>query len=242
MNSRLLAEDLAQPGILRVPGMVHRHRPLRDRVQRKVAVGRCAASSNGAIPERQRVEIGRDALAVAFPAATTGAVALRREAEALQRLDIELQHDRLGAGDQPHRRRGFEIGLVGVLVVAAAPAAVRSSRSSHWRCSASSWCGFGAPLPCCVAVLAAPAGERPDAGLRSCMDDVVGVAAGIARPAVRRRRRPAGRAGRRDRSARPGTAARRGRASTTGWRIASAGPSAPPIGRSSSEMQSQRSR
>ena len=44
-------------------------------------------------------------------------VSLGGEAELLQRLDIELQHDRLRRVDQPHRDRGFEIGLVGVLVV-----------------------------------------------------------------------------------------------------------------------------
>ena len=38
----VVAEDLPQPGILRVPGMVHLHRPLGQRVQREGGRGRSA--------------------------------------------------------------------------------------------------------------------------------------------------------------------------------------------------------
>ena len=111
----VLSEDLAQPGILRMPGMVHLHRPLRDRVQRES--GRFDARFlEWRIPERQRVEIGLDPGAVLFRR-HDGSVSLRRQTEALQRLDIELKDDRFGRADQAHRGRGFEIGLVGVLVV-----------------------------------------------------------------------------------------------------------------------------
>ena len=43
----VLAGDLPQPGVLRAPGMVHVHRPLRQRMQRIRSVS-TAASSNGA--------------------------------------------------------------------------------------------------------------------------------------------------------------------------------------------------
>ena len=41
------AVDLPQPGILRAPGMVHRHRPLGDGVQRKFASSSAAPSNGG---------------------------------------------------------------------------------------------------------------------------------------------------------------------------------------------------
>ena len=40
-----------------------------------------------------------------------------REAEALKRLDIELQYDWLSSIDEPHRDGGFEIGFVSVLEI-----------------------------------------------------------------------------------------------------------------------------
>ncbi len=64
----VVAEDLAQPRVLRMPRMVHLHRPLGQRVQRE---GRAVDPRflERHVPERQRVEIGRDAVAVARAAA-----------------------------------------------------------------------------------------------------------------------------------------------------------------------------
>ena len=188
--------------------MVHLHRPLRDRVQREA--GRVdAASSNGGYQNGKRIEIGRDARAVLLRR-HGGAVALRRQTEALQGLDIELEHDRLRRADQPHRGRGFEIGLVGVLVeellrrqfvfpeaavgdvavelfrVGRAPALRRRPRRASRRAARCRGCARAARCNPC---------SRRDSAARR-----------------RRRQRPAVRAARRARSARPGTAARRGRA------------------------------
>ena len=73
------------------------------------------------------------------------------------------------------------------------------------------------------------------------IDDVVLIAAGIARRAL-----GVDKAGSPSRAPSSISTSWNGRTSrsgaTTGWRIESAGPSTPPIGRSSSEMQSQRSR
>ena len=43
----VLRDDLAQPGVLRSPGVIHGHRPLGDRMQREVLGRRSAAASNG---------------------------------------------------------------------------------------------------------------------------------------------------------------------------------------------------
>src|SRR5947207_15904656 len=81
----VLAEDLPQPGILRVPGMVHLHRPLGDRVQWKAA-GIGAGFLERRVPEGQGVEIGPDARAVLLRR-LYWPLALCRGPEALQRLD-----------------------------------------------------------------------------------------------------------------------------------------------------------
>ena len=60
--------NLSQPAVLRAPRVVHEHRPLRDRSQRKVARNcRCARPFRSGIvgevfvEKRQRVEETRDA-------------------------------------------------------------------------------------------------------------------------------------------------------------------------------------
>src|SRR3954463_10198721 len=84
MNEQpVLPEDLAQAGILRVPGMVHLHRPLGDCVQRK-AVAVDALALEGRVPDRQWVEIALDARSVLL-GRLPRTVALRRQSEALQR-------------------------------------------------------------------------------------------------------------------------------------------------------------
>ena len=112
-------------------------------------------------------------------------MALCREAEALQRLDIELQDDRLRRGDQPHRRRALEIGLVGVLEIELLgrqlvfpEAAIGDVAVELLR--------VGCALALRVALGAAPAGERPDARRALVQSDIILVAAGITGRAVRR--------------------------------------------------------
>jgi hypothetical protein len=87
--------DLAQPGVLRVPGVVHRHRPLRHRGERVlVLVGDLRFER--LVIEGQRVEVGLDALFQVRRRLARDALALRREAEALQHLGIQVDQDRLG--------------------------------------------------------------------------------------------------------------------------------------------------
>ena len=45
-------------------------------------------------------------------------MAARGKAEALQRLRIELEEDRLGLGEEPHLDREIEIGAIGHLEIA----------------------------------------------------------------------------------------------------------------------------
>jgi hypothetical protein len=77
--------NLPQPGVLRIPGVVHRHRPLRDRRQRiLVLVGRLPFQR--VVVERQRIEEGLDALGQMCRRLARKTLALRRGAELLQDL------------------------------------------------------------------------------------------------------------------------------------------------------------
>src|SRR4029077_12029086 len=112
------------------------------------------------------------------------AVALRGEPKSLQRLDIELQDDRVGRGDENHRHRIFEIGLVGVLeeqlvgrqLVSPEAAIGDVALELRWVRRA---------LAFRLAILAAPAGERAGAGGSLMEHDVILVATWKARRALR---------------------------------------------------------
>ena len=93
-----------------------------------MCIGRCVIAENAMlaarrrllerrIPERDRIEIFLDPLAVARRRLGR-AVTARRQAELLQRLEIELERHRRGDADEADVRGPIEIGLVGVLVVA----------------------------------------------------------------------------------------------------------------------------
>ncbi len=161
--------------------MVHLHRPLRDRMQREVRV-RDLALLERRVPERQRIEIGLDALAVLL-GRLDGAVAARGEAELLQRLAIELQHDLLDLVDQAHALRGLEIALVGVLVVELVVGQVIAPEALVLDIAVE-LLRVHRPGPLLVAARTAPAGERADAGLALVVDEVVRIAARIARAAI----------------------------------------------------------
>ena len=82
------AVDLAQPSIHRAPTMIHRHRPLGDRVHREfgVIIGQIFKRL---IPERQRVEERADALAMDLRR-LRDTVAIRGQPELLKNFAVEL--------------------------------------------------------------------------------------------------------------------------------------------------------
>ena len=152
------------------------HRPLGDRVQRIARLRRRL------VPDRQRVhaglEAGAEGVGRLHRAETAGG-----EAEALQRLAVELHRDRLGRGQPAGRVRRLEIGAVAVLEIAlfrrqwAAPeAAVLHVAVELRRVRRAD--AVGAP------VRPAPPGQRADPRRALVPDDVIPVAAGEGRCAV----------------------------------------------------------
>jgi len=90
----VLAMYLTQPRILRVPRVIHRHRPLRDGRERILRViGRVVFERR--IPERQRIEILLDARTQMIGRLASLRLALRGEPELLHHVRVERDHDRL---------------------------------------------------------------------------------------------------------------------------------------------------
>ena len=112
-------------------------------------------------------------------------MAARREPEFLQRLEIELERDRRGGGDEADVLRPIEIGLVGVLVVALLRREVVLVEAAAGDVGVE-LLRIGRAAAVALAVRAAEAGERADARAALVVDDVVRIAAGIARRAGRR--------------------------------------------------------
>lgn len=90
-------------------------------------------------------------------------MAARGQPEALQRFGIELEDDRLGLRDETHLHGEFEIGAVGHLVVALVSGKVVMPEAAIVDI-ALQLVRIGLALADRGAVLAAPAGERADAG------------------------------------------------------------------------------
>ena len=74
------AVDLPQPGVLRAPGMIHLHRPLRHARAAGSASLSTAALLERRVPERQRVEVGARCARAARSGGWHRAVALARRA------------------------------------------------------------------------------------------------------------------------------------------------------------------
>src|SRR5262249_47215038 len=134
------------------------------------------------IPEGERIEIGSDAGPVAL-GRLDRAMPFGSEAKLLQDLAIELQHDLFGPIDEAHRRRPFQVVLVGVAIEAlrlgefvVPEAAVSDVAIELLRV------GLSRAVP--VALRTPPAREQADAGFALVVDDVVGVEAGVFRTAV----------------------------------------------------------
>ncbi len=172
----VVAVDLAQPGVLRAPGVVHGHGALGDGVKRK---GRLVVALvlEGRIPEGQRVEIGLHPRPLRL-GWLDRAMAASGQAKALQDLAVDLEDDRLGPLDEATLGGVVEIGLVGVLEVTRrrwdllVPEAVVGDVALELA-------GVGRALADGASVLAAPAHQTADARFALVVDDVIGIAARI---------------------------------------------------------------
>ena len=173
------AVDLAQPGVLRAPGMIHRHRPLGDGVQGVIAR---QIFFEGRIPDRQGIEVFLDAGAV-LVRRLDRPVALGGEAEALHLLQVKLADDRLVVDDEAHLDGIGQIVAVDVAEVLD-PGRQFLAPEALVLDVAVQLIGVGFAIAGLVSVGAAPAGERSDAGAALMIDDVIGIAAGVLGPAV----------------------------------------------------------
>ena len=173
------AVDLAQPWVHRAPGVIHGRRSLGDGVQREIRLG--VGCLERRVPERQRIEIRAHALAMP-PGRLHRAVALRRQAELLQLLAVQLQDDRLGLLDEAHGARVLQIRSIGMLVEARFGYQLALPETAVLDV-ALQLLGVGLAATRLAAIGAAPARKRSDPGPAFVMHQVVGVA-------VRKFRRP----------------------------------------------------
>lgn len=89
----VLAVNLPQPRVLRVPRVIHRHRALRDGGERILReIGRIEFERG--VPERQRIEILLDTRAQMLGRLPSLRASLRGETELLHHIGIELNEDR----------------------------------------------------------------------------------------------------------------------------------------------------
>ena len=93
--------------------MIHRHRPLRDGIER-IALLVAQLRLQRLIVERQRIEEGFDALAQMLGGLLALGLALRRQPELLQDIRVQVQQDRFGITRQAVTLRPFQIALVPV--------------------------------------------------------------------------------------------------------------------------------
>ena len=178
---RIGAVDLTQPCVLRSPAVIHRHRPLGDGVHRVLRhIDRRALERR--IPERQGVEIGLDPLALGV-GRLHRPVSLRGEAEALQRLGIELHDDLVGGADKTDRGGVVQIILVGVLEIALFRRQLVLPETAILDI-VPELVGIGRTGAVARPVLAAPAGQHADPRRALVIGDVIGIAARIAGGAV----------------------------------------------------------
>ena len=90
----VVAVNLAQPSVLRIPRVIHRHRPLRQSVERKCAEIRGIFFQRG-IPKRQWIKISFDALAQLLRWLAARRFTLCGQAKALQSIGIQSQLHRV---------------------------------------------------------------------------------------------------------------------------------------------------
>ena len=171
----ILRNDLTQPCVLRVPGVIHHHWALGDGVQRKFV-----ASGIGGIPGWQRIEIFREPLLVDVACWLRPRIqTLPRQAKFLQRLAVQLSDD--GFCFWNERRVGC--GLQVIAVHATHPALIFRPVMCE------KTFGFDVGLPLIgvrlttqrfVAVFAAKAAEKANARCALVVHDEVGIARELA--------------------------------------------------------------
>ena len=111
-----MAVDLPEPRVLRAPAVIHRHRPLREGVQRKALVPLDHVSRRR-IPEGQGIEIGLNARAMLL-GRSQGAVAAGGKAHLLDRLAVELEDRGRGGEAESLFQRPLDVVAVDMAVVA----------------------------------------------------------------------------------------------------------------------------
>ncbi len=149
------------------------------------------------------------------------AMSLCSEAEFLQALRIQFEHDRIGRATNPSDLRPLSDSRDSP---SCSSVRLRGPSPARSNCSAlytSSCCGFGSPTPCLLPSRAAPAREQADAGRAFVLDHVLRDSRPDISPRRSRRRGPAARrrAPRSSSTSWNGRTSRSG--STTGCRIAS---------------------
>ena len=162
----VVAVDLAQPGVLRVPRVVHRHRPLRDRVERIGARGRSrrlrAAGTRTATGRSRSRSARADAPAAGGPASCP---ARRGERSAACRCRARAGRRRSsGASPCPWRSRGRR----GSSCACSASSRARGSWKTQSLSAYISHCfGFGAPRRCSLPSLPRQPIRKPMPGCGS---------------------------------------------------------------------------
>ena len=154
--------------------MIHRHRPLGDGVQGVIAG---QIFFEGRIPEGEGIEVFLDAGAVHF-GRLDRSVALGGEAEGLHLLAVKLANDRGVIDDEAHLDGIGQIVAVDVAEVLDAGRQFLAPEALVLDVAVQ-LIGIGLAVAGLIAVGAAPAGERPDAGAALMIDDVIGIAAGV---------------------------------------------------------------
>jgi len=101
--------DLAQPGVLRIPRVVHRHRAL-GHCGKRILVPVAGLHLQRLVVERQRVEIGSMRLA-RWAGGLRVMPALRGETEFLQHFGIQVDQDRFVIARDAVALRPFQIPL-----------------------------------------------------------------------------------------------------------------------------------
>ncbi len=134
------------------------------------------------IPHGQRIEIGVDAVAQGS-GRLVRAVTARRLAETHQRLAVDLQDDLVGRVDEAHVLRPGEVFRVGVAVPVHAGRKLEAPEAAVFLV-ALDLAGIGRTTAMAFATFPAPARQQAEAGTAFMVDDVIGIAAGIARRAL----------------------------------------------------------
>ena len=170
----VVAVDLAQPGVLRVPRVVHRHGPLGNGVQRIGGqVG--GVFFEGRVPKRQRIKIGVNALTQVLGRLAPFGFSLGGQAKGLQRVRVNGELHRVVL-----LAPAFVLGKVQIFPVPVAHVVhgLRHVVLEHAVVLLVRFplLGVGLAAQVFVAIFAAPAHQKANAGLGLKVHYKVGVA------------------------------------------------------------------